>query len=84
MKKIDVNKSLIFSSNIEDFKNSLEYLYLGGYFSNSEDFSNYEEATLDVVHVAKHSSSFYGFIRDGNIHSFVYFIPKLEVAFVEE
>ena len=84
MKKIDVNKSLIFSRNVEDLKNSLEYLYLGGYFSNSEDFSDYEEGTLDVVHVAKVSSSFYGFMRDGNIHGFIYFIPKLKVVFVEE
>ena len=84
MKKIDVNKSLIFSRNIEDFKNSLEYLYLGGYFSNSEDFSEYEEATLDVVQVAKVSSSFYGFMRDGNVHNFIYFIPKLKAVFVEE
>lgn len=84
MKKIDVNKSLIFSRNIEDFKNSLEYLYLCGYFSNGEDFSNYAEATLDVVHVAKYSSSFYGFLRDGNIHSFIYFIPKAKAVFIEE
>lgn len=84
MKKIDVNKSLIFSKNIEDFKNSLDYLYLGGYFSNSEDFSEYEEGTLDVVNVAKVSASFYGFVRDGKTYSFIYFIPKLEAVFVEE
>ena len=84
MKKINVNKSLIFSRNIEDFKNSLEYLYLGGYFSNSEDFSEYEEATLDIVQVAKSASSFYGFMREGNVHSFSYFIPKLKAVFVEE
>ena len=84
MKKIDVNKSLIFSRNIEDLKNSLEYLYLGGYFSNSEDFSEYEEATLDIVQVAKSASSIYGFVRDGNVHGFIYFIPKLKAVFVEE
>ena len=84
MKKIDVSKSLIFSRNIEDFQNSLEYLNLSGYFSNSEDFSEYEEATLDVVQAAKHASSFYGFIRDGNVHNFIYFIPKLKAVFVEE
>ena len=84
MKKIDVNKSLIFSRNIEDLKNSLDYLYLGGYFSNSEDFSEYEEATLDVVHVAKSASSFYGFVHDGNVHGFIYFIPKSKVVFIEE
>ena len=84
MKKIDANKSLIFSRNIEDFQNSLEYLNLSGYFSNSEDFSEYEEATLDVVQVAKVSSSFYGFMRDGNVHNFIYFIPKLKAVFKEE
>ena len=84
MKKIDITKSLIFSRNIEDFQNSLEYLYLGGYFSNSEDFSEYEEATLDVVQVAKHASSFYGFMREGNVHNFNYFIPKLKAVFLEE
>ena len=84
MKKIDASKSLIFSRNIEDSKNSLEYLYLGGYFSNSEDFSEYEEATLDVVQVAKSGSSIYGFMRDGKIHGFIYFIPKLKAVFVEE
>ena len=84
MKKIDASKSLIFSRNIEDFKNSLEYLYLGGYFSNSEDFSEYEEATLDVVQVAKSASSFYRFMREGNVHNFIYFIPKSKVVFIEE
>ena len=84
MKKIDVNKSLIFSRNIEDFKNSLEYLNQEGYFSNSEDFSEYEEATLDVVQVAKFSSSFYGFIREGKVHGFSYFIPNFKAMFVEE
>ena len=84
MKKIDTSKSLIFSRNIEDFQNSLEYLYLGGYFSNSEDFSEYEEATLDLVQVAKVSSSFYGFMRDGTSHVFKYFIPKLKATFFEE
>ena len=84
MKKIDLNKSLIFSRNIEDFQNSLEYLNLSGYFSNSKDFSVYEEGTLDVVQVAKVSSSFYGFMRDGNVHNFIYFIPKLKAVFVEE
>ena len=84
MKKIDATKSLIFSRNIEDYQKSLEYLYLGGYFSNSEDFSEYEEATLDVVQVSKVASSFYGFMREGNVHNFIYFIPKLKAAFVEE
>ena len=39
MKKIDVNKSLIFGSKVEDVKNSLEHLDQEGYFSNNEDFS---------------------------------------------
>ena len=84
MKKIDASKSLIFSRNIEDLKKSLEYLNQKGYFSNSDDFSEYEEATLEFVQVAKVSSSFYGFMRDGNVHNFIYFIPKLKAVFVEE
>ena len=84
MKKIDASKSLIFSRNIEDLKNSLEYLNLAGYFSNSKDFSEYEEATLDVVQAAKFMSSIYAFVRDGNVHGFIYFIPKSKAVFVEE
>ena len=84
MKKIDINKSLIFSQNIEDFKNSLDYLYLLGYFSNSDKFSEYEEGTLDLVQVAKPSSSYYAFMRDGTKHTFKYFIPKSKAVFVEE
>lgn len=41
MKKIDVSKSLIFSRNVEDLKNSLDYLYQDGYCSKCEDFSLY-------------------------------------------
>ena len=84
MKKIDANKSLIFSRNIEDLQNSLAYLNLSGYFSNSDDFSEYEEATLDIVQVAKFVSSIYWFVRDGNVHGFIYFIPKDKAVFVEE
>lgn len=84
MKKIDINKSLIFSQNIEDFKNSLDYLHLLGYFSNSDKFTEYEEATLDLVQVSKPSSSYYSFTRDGTKHTFKYFIPKLKAVFVEE
>lgn len=84
MKKIDASKSLIFSQNIEDFKNSLDYLYLLGYFSNSDKFSEYEEATLDYVHVAKVTYSYYAFMRDGTKHTFKYFIPKSKAVFVEE
>ena len=84
MKKIDASKSLIFSGNVEDFKNSLDYLYLLGYFSNSKDFSEYEEDTLDYVQVAKVTSSYYAFMRDGTKHVFKYFIPKSEVVFIEE
>ena len=84
MKKIDVTKSLIFSINVEDFKNSLDYLYLLGYFSNSDEFSEYEEDTLDLVQVAKVASSYYAFMRDGTKHAFKYFIPKSKVVFVEE
>lgn len=84
MKKIDASKSLIFSQNIEDLKNSLEYLHLLGYFSNSDKFSEYEEYTLDLVQVSKASSSYYAFMRDDTKHTFKYFIPKIKAVFVEE
>lgn len=84
MKKIDVNKSLIFGSKVEDIKNSLEYLDQDGYFSNSKDFSEYEENTLDFVEVANFVFSPYAFMRDGDRYVFCYFIPKSKATFVEE
>ena len=87
MKKIDVNKSLIFSSKVEDVKNSLEHLDQEGYFSNSKEFSEYKEAKLDVVRVSNVANFVfnpYVFIRDGFRYSFSYFIPKNQVVFVEE
>ena len=88
MKKIDINKSLIFSRKVEDAKNSLEYLGQEGYFSNSKDFSEYKEADLDMLRVGSVANlvlrPYTFFARDGFINSFGYFIPKSEVVFVEE
>lgn len=84
MKKIDTSKSLIFGSTVNDIKNSLKYLNQKGYFSNSKDFSEYEEAELDVVHVGNFMFSPYAFMHDGDSHVFRYFIPKNKVVFVEE
>lgn len=87
MKKIDVNKSLIFGSTVEDVKNSLEYLDQEGYFSNSKDFSEYKEAELDLVEVSNMTNfmfSPYKFMCDGFRYSFGYFIPKSKAAFVKE
>ena len=87
MKKINTSNSLIFSKNLDDAKDSLEYLGQEGYFSNSKEFSEYEEAELDVVHVGNVANFVYRpytCIRDGDGHSFSYFIPKSAVAFVEE
>ena len=84
MKKIDVSKSLIFSSKIEDVKNSLEHLDQEGYFSNSEDFSEYKEAKLEFVEVANFVLSPFGFMHDGDRQVFIYFIPKSKVVFIEE
>ena len=86
MKKIDASKSLIFGSKVEDVKNSLEYLDQESYFSNSKDFSEYEEDTLDVVRVSNFAYWFkpYTYVRDGFRYSFSYFIPKSEAVFVEE
>ena len=82
MKKIDTRKSLIFSRNLEDLKKSLEYLNQDGYFSNSKDFSEYEEAKLYVVEVAKFVFSPYNVYNDN--HAFSYFIPKSKAVFKEE
>lgn len=87
MKKIDVNKSLIFGSTVEDVKNSLEYLDQEGYFSNSKDFSEYKETKLGVVRVSNVANFIfnpYTYIRDGFRYSFSYFIPKSKAVFVEE
>ena len=84
MKKIDVNKSLIFSRNIEDLKKSLEYINQEGYFSNSMDFSEYEEGKLDGVHASNFIHRPYEFKRNGDHQVFIYFIPKSKVIFVEE
>ena len=87
MKKIDVSKSLIFSSKVEDVKNSLEHLDQEGYFSNSDDFSECEEAKLDVVRVSNVANFVfnpYVFIRDDFRYSFSYFISKSKVVCVEE
>lgn len=87
MKKINVNKSLIFGSKVEDIKNSLEYLGQEGYFSNSKDFSEYEEAELDFVEVSNMANSMfspYKFMSYGDRHVFCYFIPKSKAVFVEE
>ena len=87
MKKIDVSKSLIFGRKVEDIKNSLEYLDQECYFSNSKDFSEYKEAKFDIVRVcnkANYAFKPYTYVRDSYRYSFSYFIPKSEVAFVEE
>lgn len=84
MKKIDTTKSLIFGSKVEDVKNALEYLDREGYFSNSKDFSKYEDGTLDFVEVANFVFSPYAFTTDGDRNVFCYFIPKSKATFVEE
>ena len=87
MKKIDVNKSLIFGSKVEDVKNSLEHLDQEGYFSNGREFSEYKAAKLDIVRVSDIANFVfnpYAFVRDGFRYSFSYFIPKSKAVFVEE
>lgn len=84
MKKIDVNKSLIFSRNVEDLKNSLDYLYQDGYCSNSEDFSEYEDGVLDGVHASNFMFRPYELTHNGDNEFFSYFIPKNKVVFIEE
>ena len=84
MKKIDVNKSLIFSRNVKDLKKSLKYLYLGGYFSNSEFFSEYLEGTLDGVHAANFMFRPFECTCNGDNQFFSYFIPESKAVFIRE
>ena len=84
MKKIDVNKSLIFSRNLEDLKKSLDYLYQDGYCSNSEDFSLYEEGNLDGVHASNFMFRPFELTHNGDNQFFSYFIPKSKAVFFEE
>ena len=84
MKKIDVNKSLIFSRNLEDLKNSLDYLYQCGYFSNSEDFSDFEKGNFDGVYIANFTRRPYECRYNNNSQFFSYFIPESEVVGKEE
>ena len=84
MKKIDTSKSLIFSRNIEDLKNSLDYLYHDGYCSNSKDFSECEEGNLDGVHASNFMLRPFELTQNGDNQFFSYFIPKSKVVFVEE
>lgn len=86
MKKIDTSKSVVFSRGVEDLKKSLEYLNQYGYFSNSKDFSEYEEAKLSMVRVANFVWYPYDstYECDGDSHVFSYFIPKSKAVFVEE
>ena len=83
MKKIDVNKSLIFSRNVEDLKKSLDFLYQDGYCSNSKDFSEYEEGNLDGVHASNFMFRPYELTINSDNHFFSYFIPKSKVEFEE-
>ena len=87
MKKIDVSKSLVFGSTVNDIKNSLKYLNQKGYFSNSKDFSEYKEADLDLVEVSNMANFIftpYKFMQGGFKYPFSYFIPKSKATFVEE
>ena len=87
MKKIDVSKSLVFGSTMNDIKNSLKYLNQKGYFSNSKDFLEYKEAHLDLVEVSNIANFIftpYKFMQDGFKYPYCYFIPKSKAVFVEE
>lgn len=84
MKKIDISKSLIFSRNVEDLKNSMDYLYQDGYCSNSEDFSEYQEGNLHGVHASNFMFRPYEITQNGDHQLFSYFIPKSKAVFVEE
>lgn len=82
MKKIDVNKSVIYGNGIADLKKSFEYLNEEGYFSNYEDFSIYIEGILKSVTVSDGED--YPYTNKYDSHGFDYFIPKDKVIFEGE
>lgn len=86
MKKIDINKSTVRKFNSRyDLSNGMLDLGQQGYFSDTEDFAEYEHGTLIEV-MGNVNARTYPFVKDGNISDscFKYFIPANLVVFKEE
>lgn len=80
-KEIDAKNSLIFDKRTDSLKASFGYLNEEGYFSDCENFSDYEEGTLTSILVADDVGYPYESMKHEN---FSYFIPKDKVVFKEE
>lgn len=81
-KKIDTDKSIIYKSiSIRDLAEATYYLEQNGYFSDTEDFSEYHYGELNEIYVSYHHEyAFFG-IGDSFETSFKYFIPEENVYF---
>ena len=80
--KIDITKSIIYKSSIiSDMAEATHYLEQDGYFSDTEDFSEYHYGELNEIYVSYHHE--YAFFGIGNNFetSFKYFIPEENVYF---
>lgn len=82
MKKINVDKSLVFDRRMESLKASLGYINQEGYFSEYDDFSEYKEGTLASVLISDNVGHPY---ENGvNVYNYHYFIPKRNVVFEDD
>lgn len=85
--KIDVNKSTVYSfDRLSDLTKSVLLLGEKGYFSDCEDFSEYEYGILTEVTVNYIPKDVYPFKRcvDGADTVYGYFIPESKVVFKKE
>lgn len=81
MKKINVEKSTVFERNISSLKESFTYLNEEGFFSNFEDFSEYEEGILNSVRIG--NGIYYPYECKSINRDYKYFIPKSLAVFEE-
>lgn len=80
--KIDTEKSTIYEFNyIDDLRKCAKMLGEKGYFSDCADFSEYDTGMLlEVLHMG----SSYPYVRSLDELGYRYFIPAIEVVFLEE
>ena len=84
--KIDLEKSTIYRfCNITDLSQAVLSLNEKGYFSDDEDFCNYNTGTLTRVWCWREKSEFpFVFSNEKTTDSSRYFIPENKVVFIEE
>lgn len=81
-KKIDTKNSVIYKSDItNDLEKAITYIECNGYFSNTEDFSEYRYGELIEVRATyKRDCAFFGVGLNYETY-FQYFAPESEVVF---